>query len=248
MRQPRIRGGYQRHEPYPLNEFPLEVIQDIAKSLIYLKAIGYGKLEGDTFCRMFADAIGGISLDSPLGIADVIWNGCGWSVKTVKNANPHKFTVGRSPRQKRVRLISGRNSPVYSLGIENPFDDVQETGDAVISIYNSRIGEAQRHHADMRFLVFLRNFETQEFSIFERPIIPYAVNDYEWRINQNDNFEAYREGEHSFTWQPHGSRFTIVEPVPDSATRFKIVKTPQGLDRDDVLEVMQFEPDWIEIL
>ena len=38
-------------------------------------------------------------------------------------------------------------------------------------------------------------------------------------------------GEHCFTWQPHGSQFTIIEDVPDKGLVIRI-KQPPILDKE----------------
>ena len=240
MRKVRTRDGTQRHEPYPLSEFTEEVIQSVSRSIVHLKAVGHADLSGEQFSQMFADAISGQSHGQPLGIADVSWNGCCWSIKTVKRNDPHGVA--------RVRLISGRNSPVYSSDISDPFADIQATGQSVLDIYNERINTARQDHSDIRLLVLIRNMASREFTLFERPIIPYAVNNYRWETNTGGNFEGYEGDRHLFTWQPHGSQFTIIEPVPEGATRFRITKEPRLIEAQDILDAVEFTPDWVETL
>ena len=251
MQKVRTRSGHEKREPYPLNEFTPEFIEELGKRLIHRKAIGQPDISGDDFCHIFAEAIGGESLDRPIGIADVTWENCCWSVKTVKNGDPHQFTVRKKNQDepKRIRLISGRNSPSYSAGISDPFTDIQATGKAVLNIYNSRINEARGQYSDMRLLVFLRNMQSQKFTIFERPINEYAVGDYKWRRNKENNLEGRNgAGEHVFTWQPHGSQFTIILPIPIKATRFHITQKIPQIPMENVLEAVKYESDWIQIL
>ena len=240
MRKVRTRDGTQRHEPYPLSEFTEEVIRSIGKSMVHLKAVGHADLSGDHFSQIFANAISGQSYGKPLGIADVSWNGCCWSVKTVKNKKPHEAT--------HVRLISGRNSPVYSSSINDPFTDIQATGQSVLDIYNERINTARQNHSDIRLLALVRNMASSEFTLFERPIIPFAVNNYRWETNAKGNFQGYRGDRHLFTWQPHGSQFTIIESIPEGATRFRITREPKLIDMQDILDAVEFTPEWVEIL
>jgi len=245
----KIRGGaVRKHEPFPLNQFKQPQIEAICKGIVHLKATGNLKatgtndISGDQSSAIFAHAIGGQSFGKPLGIADVAWNGCGWSVKTVKAARPFE--------RDHVRLISGRNNPFHSCGedFSDPLKDVQATGQAVIEIYNARIDQAKWDHDDMRMLVLVRNMTTQEFVLFERPIAPFVVNDYTWHRNDNNNLEGHMGERHAFTWQPHGSQFTIIEPIPPGATRFRIKREPPKLLMNDVLKMIDFEPDWVEIL
>ncbi|MFQ3611678.1 MAG: hypothetical protein SNJ72_09320, partial [Fimbriimonadales bacterium] len=51
---------------------------------------------------------------------------------------------------------------------------------------------------------------------------------------------------HKFTWQPHGSQFTIIEPVPEECLIIAVKKPPQ-LDQEAVLRSLGFEEDWISV-
>ncbi len=82
--------------------------------------VGQSDITGDDFGTIFAEAIGGTHRESPLGIADVVLDGNAWSIKTIKSDTPFL--------QKDTRLISGRISPDYSLGIENPHANIEDTG------------------------------------------------------------------------------------------------------------------------
>lgn len=147
-----------------------------------------------------------------------------------------------------VRLISGRNDPNFSSGITDPYVDIGATEASVLSIYNQRLAEAQTQHNDIRLGVLVRSMDRLEFTYFERPITPFAVNDYEWEVNCNKNLEGYGAGGHRFTWQPHGGQFTIKEPVPDSASQFRIVQRPGVASLDAVLQGVGFAEDWVQII
>ena len=238
----RLRSGYRNPEPYPLNQFPPEVIKKIAYRLAHLRAVGHTDIRGKEFERVFADAIGGKVRGKSLGVADLYLDNFAWSVKTVKIFQPHK-AIG-----KQIRLISGRNSPVYSKGIENPFDDLQKTGAAVIEVYNNRIAEAHEEYDHLRFLVLIRNFAEMTFTLYERSLHPFPANDYHWIENSRGNFEAYRNDQHRFTWQPHGSQFTILETVPRGALRFRIAKQVPVVTRKEIMRHIGWNPDWVEIV
>ena len=241
MRLVRTRGNKPvAYAPYPLNEFPPNIIQELGRRLVHFIAVGHSEIDGDTFCQMYADCFGAEALGKPLGVADILWNGCAWSVKTIKNKQPHDAQT--------IRLISGRNSPHYSAGISDPLNDIQATGHAVLDIYNQRISEARKEHDYVRLFVFIRDMAGLRFTMFERSITMLAVNDYEWHVNKRNNLEGYRDGQHCFTWQPHGSQFTIIESVPTSATRFLIKQRPGILPLEHVLRLTRFRSDWIEVL
>ena len=198
-------------------------------------------LTGDDWGTIFADAIGGDHRSSPLGVADVVWNGCAWSVKTVKLQTPF--------RAKRVRLISGRNSPAYSLGIENPHENPEATGRAVIAVWNARVNEALGEYEDLRIVVLIRNWQAREFVLFEGEAQRFIPDDYSWSFNRRQNLEGRDKatGEHRFTWQPHGSQFTVIRDVPASSRRFSIGPNGGIVPVDTVLSYVKYRPDWIDI-
>ena len=130
---------------------------------------------GDTF----AAAVNGIHLKSPLGLADITLGNTAWSAKTVKSANPLT--------QSTVRLISGRNSPIFSSGSQDFFSDVQETGNQVLQIWNARVEEAAHEYPHLRTVVLIRNMDRFRFRIFEFPTVQFDPADYEWAINTRGN-------------------------------------------------------------
>lgn len=204
-------------------------------------AVGSSDLTGDEFGDAFAVAVGGEHRASPIGVADVTQAEVAWSVKTVKAKVPGK--------QKRVRLISGRNSPDYSLGITDPHADPQETGNAVLKIWNARVNEALHQYEDMRVVVLVRNFKERRFLIFEEEARRYTASDFTWTFNKNNNLEGRdrRSDAHHFTWQPHGSQFTVIRDVPSSARSFAIRPEVLPIETDQLLDEIGFQPNWIEL-
>jgi hypothetical protein len=195
---------------------------------------------GDDFAGIFASAVGGNHRSSPLGVADVELNGCAWSIKTVKSSTP--FT------QRVVRLISGRNSPVFSQHINNPLANVQITGNAILKIWNARVDEALAEYDDLRVFVMLRNLKTRQFLVTEHAAILYQPRDYVWTLNNNENLVGLHRdtGVHQFTWQPHGSQFTVHHHIPASAQGFKIVRLPAVLSEQELMTAIGFDDSWIE--
>lgn len=238
---PKLKGKKPAlKERYPLGEFPPDVVTAIGRWIIHRLAVGMADVEGNDFGGIFADAIGGQHAQKPEGVADVSWNGCAWSVKTVKNTNPF---VANS-----VRLISGRNSPGYSYGISDPFTDVQKTGSAVLKIWNERVLQARNESDNLRVVVLIRSIERLAFVIFEEEIGVFIPRNYEWRKNKRNNLEGrdIASGQHVFTWQPHGGQFTIKRKVPASAVLFG-VKRPPIIATDDVLRQIDYKANWVTI-
>ncbi len=218
---PKIRGkGKARNSPYPLGEFPDDVVKGIGKLIVHRLAIGHADITGDDFAGIFAKAISGEHRYKPLGVSDVIWNGCSWSIKTVKSQKPFK--------QSKVRLITGRNSPNFSYGISDPSKDIQKTGEAILNIWNERVNQSLNEHDDLRMVVLMRNLDSLEFALFEYEASRYTPSNYVWQMNLQGNFEGRdaTSREHCFTWQPHGAQFTVIKTVPASAYKFRITKNP----------------------
>lgn len=86
MKHPRLRDGHKliTSELYPINEIPDDIIVKIAGYFTYLLYVGRKDINGSDWGDAFAQAIDGIHLDSPVGIADVVKGRMAWSMKTVK--------------------------------------------------------------------------------------------------------------------------------------------------------------------
>ena len=246
MKHPRLRDSkkLRTFESYPLNEVPAEVIQNIVKHIVYMLCIGRNDITGDDWGNIFADSIGGGAshLQSPVGIADVVQGKMAWSMKTVKNKNPHNLDAS-------LRLISGRCSPDYSYGISDPHEDIQKTGRAVLNIWNERVNIAYDYYNPVRTSVLVRSEDLLSFCLYEEENHRYVANSYRWEENKNGNLIGIHieTGEHCFTWQPHGSQFTIHSKIPQNAKRFRVRKPPV-IDMDKTLEQINYDDSWIEIL
>lgn len=242
MKQPKLRDSRNLvSEPYPLGQMPTEMITNIGAGIVYRIHTGRKDITGDDWGDILAEVAGGDHLAKPVGLADVAAPTMAWSAKTVKSRKPFA--------QNSVRLISGRNSPDFSYGIEDPHDDIQKTGEAVLGIWNGRVDIAQAHYPRVRVIVLIRNYECTEFVMYEEYLEHYRINDYEWRENAQNNFEGFdrHTGEKRFAWQPHGSQFTILSTVPADAIKFR-VRRPPVLTQQTALEAIGFDPSWVEIL
>lgn len=240
---PRLRDGHRipYGERYPLNEIPESLIKKIGGYLVYLLYIGRKDISGEDWGDAFADAIMGTHFDSPIGIADVGVRGMAYSMKTVKNTNP--FSCDK------VRLISGRCSPDYSYGITDPHEDIQKTGRAVLEIWNERVNIAHEEFNPVRTSILVRSNDLLSYVLFEEDTNRYRVSDYEWKTNPNGNLIGINKEtkEQCFTWQPHGSQFTIHTKVPEDAVKFRI-KRPPTITKSNVLESIHFDDSWVNII
>lgn len=165
-----------------------------------------------------------------------------WGAKTVKNPKP--TTV------KKIRLISGRNSPVYSYGDQRVTQrDENELGRKILEIWNERVSAIKRQFKHLRTVVLIKGEDLREVAVFEFDTVRYIPEDYWWQWNDRKNLEGYSSasGEHVFTWQPHGSQFTIVEDVPEKRLAIR-VKKPPIVNSAKVLESINFDESWVEVL
>lgn len=243
MKHPKLRDISKLHskELYPTNELPNDLIINIGKYLVYLLYIGRKDITGSDWGDAFADAINGKHLDSPVGIADVVLEGMAWSMKTVKNTNPHTA--------KNIRLISGRCYPDYSYGITDPHKDIQETGRAVLGIWNERINIAQDNYNPVRTSILVRSNDLLSYTLFEEENNRFRTSDYKWEVNSNGNLVGKNidTGETKFTWQPHGSQFTIHTKIPQNAIRFTL-RQPLTISKETILDTIGYDESWIEII
>jgi hypothetical protein len=158
----------------------------------------------------------------------------------VKSSNPYKART--------VRLISGRNSPSYSFDQQNLDADAQILGNNVLQIWNARVEFVRAKFSHLRTVVLIKSNDLTELAVFESETVLYRPENYIWQRNKNDNFEGNEKGSniHRFTWQPHGSQFTIIEYVPKECLLIK-VKAPQKLNKGAVLQALNFDKTWITV-
>ncbi len=76
--------------------------------------------------------------------------------------------------------------------------------------------------------------------------IRYTPSDYDFSWNSRGNLEgrSKADGIHKFTWQPHGSQFTIIEEIPEDRLHIK-VRLPEKLDKEELLKTLQYDSSWV---
>lgn len=239
-KSPKLRTVNKSVSAFPLNLFPKDFPFLLGKELIYLLASkGKPELEGSEWESIFATCIGADWKPSNVGLDDVVLGNTAWGAKTVKSSRPST--------QKRVRLISGRNSPNYSFGERSDQKaDPKFIGELVLEIWNERVSAIREKFKHLRTVVLIKSNDLSEVVVFEFETVRYDFELYEWEWNKNNNLVGIhkRTGEHCFTWQPHGSQFTIVEDVPEKCLVIRI-KQPKTLDKDQVLEALGFDKSWV---
>ena len=164
-----------------------------------------------------------------------------WGAKSVKATKPST--------QKKVRLISGRNSPNYSFGERSDQKaDANLIGKLVLDIWNERVSAIREKFKHLRTIVLIKSNDLSEVVVFEFDTIRYDHELYKWEWNKNNNLVGTHKktAEHCFTWQPHGSQFTIIEDVPEKSLVIKI-KQPKTLDKDQILKALGFDKSWVTV-
>lgn len=243
-RQPKLRTVDKTQPLYKLNQFPKKFAYALGRELIYLLATRGEtvRLEGSDWEEIFARCIGAVWKPSNIGLDDITYRGMAWGAKTVKNKKP--FTA------KTVRLISGRNSTIYSFGDSGvTSQDPNPLGAKVLSIWNERVASIREKFPVLRTVILLKADDLTEVSVFETDTVRYSEEDYHWQWNDNDNLEGLSKetNNHVFTWQPHGSQFTIIETIPGDRLKLRIRKPP-AIGREQTLKALEVDDSWIEIV
>jgi hypothetical protein len=243
MKRPKLRTVEKYSPPFPLNCFPSEFALSLGREIIYLLATrNTPRFEGADWEESFARSIGGRWKPSNVGLDDVLLEQTAWSAKTVKHSNPSNAT--------KVRLISGRNSPSYSYDADVIRKSEPNTvGDMVLGIWNERVAAIRSKYQHLRTVVLVKSDDLLEVAVFEFDTVLYEPSAYSWSWNPNKNLvgKSKDSGEHHFTWQPHGSQFTIVETLPKSRLALRL-KQPPPLDPNAVLATMKFDESWVQII
>jgi hypothetical protein len=85
--------------------------------------------------------------------------------------------------------------------------------------------------------VLIKSNDLTEVVVFEFDTIRYDPELFAWEWNKNGNLRGVEKSttEHRFTWQPHGSQFTINEKVPEKSLIIRI-KQPDTLNKEVILK------------
>ena len=194
-KSPKLRTVNKSVSAFPLNEFPKDFPFLLGKELIYLLAAkGKPELEGSEWESIFATCIGADWKPSNVGLDDVIMGNTAWGVKTVKSTNPLT--------QKKVRLISGRNSPNYSFGERSDQKaDPKLIGNLVLEICNERVSAIREKFKHLRTVVLIKSNDISKVLVFEFETIRNDYELYKWEWNERGNLIGtnIKNGEHVFT-------------------------------------------------
>ncbi|HZJ74795.1 MAG TPA: hypothetical protein VFC87_08320 [Perlabentimonas sp.] len=241
---PRLRTVSKSVSAYPLNKFNSDFPHILGQEIVYLLASkGRADLQGNEWEQIFALCVGADWKPSNVGLDDVVMGNTAWGAKTVKSG------VKDFKNLKQVRLISGRNSPVYSYGgtidtTANP----NVIGEQVLEIWNERVSAIREKYKHLRTVVLVKSNNLSQVAVFEFDTIRYESELFDFEWNKNGNLEGYIKGTKNkqFVWQPHGSQFTIIEKVPKETLILKI-KQPERLDKKKILNAIGFDKTWVTI-
>lgn len=249
INEPKLRSASKTTQVYPLNKFPSSFAPRLAEELtIHLASRSMASdgaavdLEGKDWERIFASAIGAEWKPSNIGLDDIRHSktSTAWGAKTVKGK---PFGLKKKGSVHKVRLISGRNSPIYSY--DQPIDpsasNPNELGGMILKIWNTRVREVRTEFENLRTVVLIKSDDLLSVSVFETLTVMYPEDEYQWIRNKKGNLEGRDKNDtHRFTWQPHGSQFTIIEEVPEDALKIQM-KKPKPISRAMILREAGFD-------
>lgn len=243
-KSPRLRTVSKSVSAYPLNKFNSDFPYILGQEIVYLLASkGRADLQGNEWEQIFALCIGADWKPSNVGLDDVVMGNTAWGAKTVKSG------IKNFKDLKQVRLISGRNSPVYSYGgTIDTSADPNEIGEQVLEIWNERVSAIREKYKHLRTVVLVKSNDLSQVAVFEFDTIRYDAELFNFEWNKNGNLEGFIKGTRNkqFVWQPHGSQFTIIEKVPEETLILKI-KQPEILDKEKILTAIGFDKTWVTI-
>lgn len=243
--EPRLRTVNKATPPFPINRFPAKFIEEFGAEIAYMLATKETMaLEGNEWEQIFAHCVGAAWKPSNVGLDDVVLDNCCWGAKTV-------YASGKNLKaQKQVRLICGRNSPIFSFGEEeiSPSADPDHIGKLVLDIWNERVSGVRQLFKFVRTVVLVKSKDFSDFLIFETDTVRYDPELYRFTWNPRGNLEGIEKatGVHKFTWQPHGAQFTVVENIPDDRLHLQVRK-PDKIDPKVILNHIGYDKAWVHV-
>lgn len=244
MSGPRLRTVNKVVAPFEINKFPNKFVDTLARDIVYMMATKqHMSLEGNEWEQIFANCVGAEWKPSNVGLDDVVLENCCWGAKTV-------FGTYNIANQQSVRLISGRNSPAYSYGVDKiTSEDPNQIGEMILQIWNERVSAVRQVFKFVRTVVLVKAKDFSEYLVFELDTVRYDPELYFFEWNKNKNLQGFDKATktHKFTWQPSGSQFTFIEEIPENRWHIKI-KRPDLVDKDTILESVKFDSSWYNVV
>ncbi len=159
------------------------------------------------------------------------------------------FRVWHPFATRHVSLTNTLHLPVdFDKAVSECAADPNKLGAMILETWNKSLSVV-RGFDEERFSVLFAGKDSSSAVFFEVPIVSFEPSEYVWEWNEDEGLDGYEKGTdvQRFTWQPHGSQFTVISRVPDNRLKLRI-RRPQLLDRDSVLEQLKFDPSWVEIV
>jgi len=182
-KSPKLRTVNKSVAAYPINQFNKDFPYILGQEIVYLLASkGRADLEGSEWEQIFSICIGAKWKPSNVGLDDVVLGNTAWGAKTVKSG------VKDFKNLKQVRLISGRNSPVYSYGgtIDTSVDP-NIIGEQVLEIWNERVSAIREKYKNLRTIVLVKSDDLSQVAVFEFDTIRYDPELHVFKWNSRGN-------------------------------------------------------------
>lgn len=246
LRTPNLRQASAAKPLYKINSFPSGFAEKVAKQIYAIKATSLFSdkevdVSGSLWEQIFAFSINA-KRDTPLanGIDDVQdrATSTAWSAKTVKWVRKGSIDEAIKNETAKVQLISGRNDPLYSYNVvvDPKNDDPAQVGSLILGIWNERVKSVRTKFINLRTVVMAKCELLDKVVVFEKETSLYDPCNFNWRWNEKNNLKGEYNGEDVFTWQPHGSQFTINNVyIPKSAIVISI-SSPDKMALSDILD------------
>jgi len=258
METPKLRQASIVSPLYPLNQFPQSFHKSVAQQVFAIKATSLFSdkeidITGNLWEQIFASSIGA-KRDSAiaLGIDDIQdqKTSTAWSAKTVKWTSSVDIVAKIRDHTAKVQLISGRNSPDYSFdfSVDRNKTDPAFVGKLVLEIWNERIKSVRTKFSNLRTVVMVKCPNLGRVVIFEKETELYRSDDFRWEWNSNKNLNGFDGNKKMFTWQPHGSQFTLNDvAIPQSASVIDIGDSKK-LSKDDILTLAGWSDEKFRVM
>ena len=250
MEIPKLRQASVAKPLYPLNQFPQSFHKNLAQQVFAVKATSLFSdkeidITGNLWEQIFASSIGA-KRDSAisLGIDDIQdqKTSTAWSAKTVKWSNKSNIVEKIRDQTAKIQLISGRNSPAYSynFSIDGTNTPPAYVGELILEIWNERIKSVRTKFSNLRTVVMVKCPNLNRIVIFEKETELYQSADFRWEWNSRKNLNGFAGNKKMFTWQPHGSQFTLNDiAIPQNASVIDIGNSKK-LSKDDILTIAEW--------
>jgi len=245
MKTPKLRQASIVKPLYPLNKFPQSFHKSVAQQIYAIKATSLFSdkeidITGNLWEHIFASSINAKrDTAMALGIDDIQdkKTSTAWSAKTVKWTPKTNIVEKIRDKSAKVQLISGRNSPDYSFdfSVDRNKEDPAFVGELVLEIWNERVKNVRTVFSNLRTVVMVKCPNLKRIVIFEKETELYRSTDFRWEWNSNKNLNGFYGDKKMFTWQPHGSQFTINNVIiPQNASVIDISNSKK-LSKDNIL-------------